>query len=145
MQMLLHPSVRPGSAQVAQLGPSVSPSQIPNADAVPRPNTTGAKPRQCKGGKLKGTWGLFSRRVYGTPLYPHPLFTAGCLGLVRLVLAAPAVMLAAERLGCWRWGCVFSGGFVKRVTEVVVTKRGSASAVGRAGGSGGPVLGLGTD
>ncbi|KAK2536789.1 hypothetical protein Q9966_006124 [Columba livia] len=40
MQMLLHPSVCP-----AQLGPSVCPSWIPNADAVPRPNMTGAKPR----------------------------------------------------------------------------------------------------
>ncbi|OPJ88487.1 hypothetical protein AV530_003039 [Patagioenas fasciata monilis] len=40
MQMLLHPSVCP-----AQLDQSVSPSRIPNADAVPKPNMTGTKPR----------------------------------------------------------------------------------------------------
>ncbi|XP_071672883.1 uncharacterized protein [Patagioenas fasciata] len=40
MQMLLHPSGCP-----AQLDQSVSPSRIPNADAVPKPNMTGTKPR----------------------------------------------------------------------------------------------------
>lgn len=73
--------------------------------------------------------------------------------LVHLFLVASDIGLAAERLEHWTCGCVFSDGFGKRVTNVLVNKWGRVCRTAQHPAAGGihggmywwPVLRLGTE